>query len=123
MGGGEAGEGTHPEIEPSKSYDLRLAVGQKKNQKLTYTNMTGEDQVYHLRTSHPAFMVLKEDKVPIAAAATGKFAILFKEVSEACEKSYYLYVDDSDNNLIECIQINIIYIAHGLNPSPTSLRD
>jgi len=100
--------------EPTREYELVLACGVAKNQKITYENKESNDVSFRLKSSDPDLMQCRQKEVTVTANSKGKFPLKFAPIADPSERSYFLMVyDTTDDELRECIKISVTYIVKG----------
>ena len=59
-----------------------MKIGASSNKKITYENPSSEAQVFHLESSDPDFLMIREPDLEVDAESVGKFQLKFTPVEE-----------------------------------------
>lgn len=94
----------HPLRTVDKSYNVKLPLAEETKKKITYQNMSDNDAIFTIVSSHPDFMNIKENEVSIEKGKKGKIQLRFAPIFNDEEKKFYLYIDKDDKPW-ECIEI------------------
>ena len=78
----EEEEEPEDEVEVTQSYSIKVRVGASSNKKITYNNPSTKAQIFHLESSDPDFLMIREPDVEVDAESVGKFQLKFTPVEE-----------------------------------------
>jgi hypothetical protein len=84
-------------------------ISQTVLQKISFTNPYGVEKEFHIQTSQPSIITIKEDVVQLAPNSTLYLHLSFATMQNPTRSEVYIFINDHMGNGEECFCVKLQY--------------
>ncbi|ORZ40305.1 hypothetical protein BCR44DRAFT_1172192 [Catenaria anguillulae PL171] len=95
----------------TKTFQLTLPLHRSISKRISFTNPYRLAKVFHVSTSHPNLVAIREDVFELSATGTIYLHLTFTHMDSPVHVDVYIYINDHEGNAEECFCIQADYKA------------